>query len=111
MARFVKGDIVVVPYPFSDLERSKRRPALVVANLEDDDLILCQITSRQVTDQYAMPLNAEDYAEGGLRRLSNARPNRILTVDTNVVLYKAGRLSPSRMSEIIEAIVQILRRG
>ena len=45
MARFVKGDVVVVPFPFSDLTQTKRRPALVIANLSGDDLILCQITS------------------------------------------------------------------
>ncbi len=41
MAKFVKGDVVVVPFPFSDLTHSKRRPALVVSKLEGDDLILC----------------------------------------------------------------------
>lgn len=45
MAGFVKGDVVVVPFPFSDLSQSKRRPALVIANLQGNDLILCQITS------------------------------------------------------------------
>ena len=40
MARFVKGDVVVVPFPFSDLSQAKRRPALVVAQLTGDDLIL-----------------------------------------------------------------------
>ncbi|MDJ0593365.1 MAG: hypothetical protein QNJ72_25830 [Pleurocapsa sp. MO_226.B13] len=42
MAAFVKGDVVIVPFPFSDLSQAKRRPALVVANLTGDDLILCQ---------------------------------------------------------------------
>jgi mRNA interferase MazF len=46
MARPVKGDVVVVPFPFSDLTQAKRRPALVLAGLEGNDLILCQITSR-----------------------------------------------------------------
>jgi mRNA interferase MazF len=45
MARFVKGDIVVVPFPFSDLTQAKRRPALVIAELKGNDVILCQITS------------------------------------------------------------------
>ncbi len=41
MGRFVKGDVVVVPFPFFDLDQAKRRPALVVAELEGDDRILC----------------------------------------------------------------------
>ena len=45
MAKFIKGDVVVIPFPFSDLSQSKRRPALVVVSLEGDDAILCQITS------------------------------------------------------------------
>jgi len=46
MARFVVGDVVIVPFPFSDLTQTKRRPALVVAGLSGEDLILCQITSQ-----------------------------------------------------------------
>ena len=45
MARFVRGDVVVIPFPFSDLSQAKRRPALVLAELEGNDRILCQITS------------------------------------------------------------------
>lgn len=43
MGRFVKGDVVVVPFPFSDLSAAKHRP--VLASLAGDDVILCQITS------------------------------------------------------------------
>mgnify|MGYP001579041457 CR=1 FL=1 len=57
MARFIKGDVVVVPFPFSDLTESKRGPALVISALEGDDLILCQITSQSVRDDYAVPLS------------------------------------------------------
>jgi len=70
MARFVKGDVVVVPFPFSDLSQAKRRPALVLTNLEGDDLILCQITSQQVKDQYAIKLDQEDFETAGLTKES-----------------------------------------
>ncbi len=46
VATFVKGDVVVLPFPYSDLSTTKRRPALVVAATAGDDLILCPITSR-----------------------------------------------------------------
>jgi len=37
VAKFVKGDVVVVPFPFSNLSQSKRRPALVIASIEGND--------------------------------------------------------------------------
>ncbi len=60
MGAFVKGDLVVVPFPFSDLSASKKRPALVMATLTGDDVILCQITSQAVADGYAVPLTDRD---------------------------------------------------
>jgi mRNA interferase MazF len=45
MAGFVKGDVVVIPFPFSDLSQSKRRPALVLAEADAQAVILCQITA------------------------------------------------------------------
>ena len=62
MERFVKGDIVVVLFPFSDLSDSKRRPALVLADLIGDDIILCQITSKDVSDIYSIPLVQNDFS-------------------------------------------------
>jgi mRNA interferase MazF len=50
--RFVKGDVVIVPLPFSDLSANKKRPALVIAELAGDDAILCQITSKTLGDKY-----------------------------------------------------------
>jgi hypothetical protein len=55
MGRFVKGDVVVLPFPFSNLAASKRRPALVIAPVQPhDDLILCMITSRKTSDASAV---------------------------------------------------------
>jgi mRNA interferase MazF len=54
MGRFVKGDVVVVPFPFSDLSGSKKRPAFVIADLPGDDIVLCQITSKHKSDPFAI---------------------------------------------------------
>lgn len=70
MAKFVKGDVVVVPFPFSDLTQSKRRPALVITALDRDDLILCQITSQTIKDKYAISVNDNDFETGGLKQPS-----------------------------------------
>jgi mRNA interferase MazF len=107
--RFVKGDIIVLPFPFSDLSQAKRRPALVLADLEGDDVVLAQITSQAKQDSYAIPLRDSDFSNGALNKPSNVRPNRLFTADSNIVLYRAGRLSPTKVDEIVEAVIRILK--
>ena len=109
MAKFVKSDVVVVPFPFSDLTQAKRRPALVIAQLEGDDVILCQITSRTVRDTYSISLEDLDFETGNLRQSSNIRPNRIFTADSHIILYKVGTLKASKHSEVINKIIEIIR--
>ena len=108
MGRFVKGDVVVLPYPFSDLSAFKRRPAVVVAELTGDDLILSQITSHKVADTYAISITNHDFVTGKLRKKSHVRPNRLFTADSQIILYRAGRLNSSKMSEIVAKIIEIL---
>lgn len=109
MAQFVKGDVVVLPFPFSDLTQTKKRPALVVALPPGDDLILCQITSQAVRDASAVSIREDDFENGGLKQASNVRPNRIFTADKSIILYRAGRLNPQKLKEVIQSIVRIIQ--
>ena len=88
MEKLVKGDIVVLPFPYSDLSSSKRRPALVISILEGDDVMLCQITSKQRADKYSIDLKDNDFRQGKLSLDSYIRPNRIFTADKSIILYK-----------------------
>lgn len=108
MEGFIKGDVVVVPFPFSDLSSSRKRPALVLANLKGDDLILSQITSQNIFDLYSVNLGIDDFAQGSLNKKSNVRPNKIFTADKNIILYKIGKLSDEKINEVISKIVEIL---
>jgi mRNA interferase MazF len=106
--KFVRGSIVVLPFPFSDLSDSKRRPALVVGTPDGKDIILCQITSKKVRDQYAVTLAAGDLSEGDLSVASNVRPNRIFTADRKIIIYQLGQLKPKKLKEVVECIVEIV---
>src|SRR5215210_144161 len=108
MGAFVKGDVVVALFPFSDLSAAKKRPALVVATLTGDDVILCQITSQAVADRYAVSLLDNDFTSGGLRQASNIRPNRLFTAESSIILYRAGIISDAKMQEVQAKLVQIL---
>mgnify|MGYP001610513451 CR=1 FL=1 len=109
MEKLVKGDVVVMPFPFSDLSASKRRPALVIAVLEGDDLILCQITSQSRADSYSIVLANSDFKQGSLNLTSNIRPNRLFTADKSIIQYKVGSIKDKKLKEVIDSICNIVR--
>ncbi len=47
---------------------------------------------------------------GSLKQKSNVRPNRLFTADTHIILYSIGRITNEKMTQIIEMIVDILRK-
>ena len=109
MERFVKGDIVVLPFPFSDLSNSKRRPAMVLADLKGDDIILCQITSQFVKDNYAIALENSDFIRGSLHRPSNIRPNRLFTAEKGIIIRKIGTIKPKMFNSVINKVCEIMK--
>jgi mRNA interferase MazF len=109
MERFVKGDVVVLPFPFSDLSQTKRRPALVLVPLTGDDLILCLITSQVKTDSYTIPLYSSSFESGSLKKDSYIRINRLFTADNQIILYKAGHLKAEVLSEVTSRLVNLLQ--
>ena len=108
MGRFVKGDVVIIPFPFSDLSGSKKRPAFVIADLSGDDIILCQISSNTKSDPLALPLGAHDFVTGSLPVDSLIRPNKLFTADKNLILYTAGRTSETKINDTINAVIAVI---
>lgn len=90
MAKPVAGDVIVVPFPQTDLNPGKRRPALVLVTLPGDDLIVCAITSQRPSHGPAVTLHAEDFSKGRLELASYVRPARLFTIEQSVVLYVAA---------------------
>ena len=109
MARFVRGDVIVVVFPFSDLTQTKKRPALVVADASHSDFILCQITSQVTKDLRVIPLRPSDFESGTLKRDSYIRPNRLFTASDKIILYKAAHLKSAKLNAVLDGIIQIIK--
>lgn len=97
-----------MPFPFSDLSASKRRPALVLADLPGNDVVLCQITSKNTKDDFAITLSNSDLVNGTLSVPSNIRPNRLFTADKKLIAYTLGRVSPKKYQEVTKIIVDMI---
>jgi mRNA interferase MazF len=107
MGKPVVGDVVVLPFPQSDLRAGKRRPALVVADLPGDDVVLCQITSQLRPDATSVFLTKTDFASGQLTVDSCVRAGRLFTVDQSVVVYVAATISAAKLDEVKSKLRQL----
>lgn len=85
MGALAIGQVVLVPFPFSDLSSAKMRPAIVLANAGRDDWILCQVTSNPYGDTKAVTLTDKDFKSGSLRVTSYARPGKLFTANESLI--------------------------
>lgn len=103
------GEVVLLPFPFSDLSQSKVRPAACLADAGRGDWVLCQITSSSYGDPAAVPLDASDFAFGGLLVASYARPGKLFTAHAGLFVRSVGVLTPAALTRVLAAVVAILQ--
>jgi len=110
MERLVKGDVVVLDFPYTDLSKTKKRPSLIVANLKGDNIILCQITGQPRPDPDLINLKKEDFQKGGLHRESFIMPSFLFTIHKSKIDYVAGKIKQEKIKEVQNKLVEIFTR-
>jgi len=110
MERFVKGDVVVLPFPYTDFSNAKRRPAIVVANLKGHNVILAQITTNQRNDEDLITLRKKDFSSGSLNIDSFVMASLLFTADGSKISYKAGKIKQEKIKEVQDKLVKIFTR-
>ena len=104
-----RGEVVLVPFPFSDLSKSKMRPAVVLACAGYDDWVLCQITSNPYSDAKAIELNSDDFSSGALRLKSYARPGKLFTANGDLIHENLGILENNKFDELLNSVIELLK--
>jgi mRNA interferase MazF len=100
----VAGEVVVIPFPHTDLTVGKRRPALVIADLPGRDLILCQITSRARSDAFSVPLDSSDFERGQLGQPGFIRPQRLFTLEHHLILNSIGKVNTAKLDQVLRKV-------
>ncbi len=110
MERFVKGDVVVLPFPYTDFSSVKKRPAVVIATLKGNNIILAQITTNQRNDEDLIGLPRKDFASGSLSSDSFIMASLIFTADSSKIAYKAGTIKSEKIKEVQNKLVEVFTR-
>jgi mRNA interferase MazF len=107
---YQKGDIVLIPFPFTDLSAKKTRPVVVVSDSEFEretgDFTVGMITSIPHTTRYDYEL--KDWKTANLLSPSWVRA-KLVTLDPKLVRYRVGKLADQDLFEVDERIRLALR--
>lgn len=99
------GEVVLLPFPFSDRGASKRRPVVVLTDQDSvGDLVCVAVTSSTIDIGDRVELTRSDFARGTLPRRSWVRTSKIYTVNSAVTLGRFGRLSESALGRVRAAV-------
>jgi mRNA interferase MazF len=104
------GDIVLIPFPFSELTQVKLRPAVVIAETKDKykDLILSAISSQMPASLSTAEIILKPDAHNGLRISSVIKVDRIFTLKSEKVVTTIGRLSRVHLIEFKNAFKSLV---
>ena len=107
MSKIETGNIVLLKFPFSDGLSYKRRPALVLKDLEDDDIIVCRITSKIYKSKYDIYL--DDWLKCGLKIPSVVRVHKIATLEKDMVETIMGEIDETTLDKVKLLYMSILQ--
>jgi mRNA interferase MazF len=105
----IKGDIILIPFPFTDLTGVKNRPALILAET-DSDITVSFITT-QIKWEDEFDLRIEPTKENGLKKTSLIRLSKLSTIDKDLVIGRLGRLTDQEIVSLNKYLIKLLRLG
>ncbi|MEA1911407.1 MAG: type II toxin-antitoxin system PemK/MazF family toxin [Spirochaetota bacterium] len=91
MDKLLFGDIVLIKFPFTNYQKYKKRPALILLDTEDSDIIICRITSKIYDTEFDLKIN--NWKECGLKLASVIRLHKIASVEKDLVELKIGSIN------------------
>lgn len=104
-------EIVLLPYPFSDLEGTKVRPAVIISNeifnKKSDDCVVIPLTTVIKDEPYSVIINQENLCSGKLLKSSRVRADKIFNVKKSLVIMKIGIINDKTFEKIKNEIIKI----
>lgn len=107
---YQRGDIVLVPFPFTDLSTTKKRPAIIISNDKVNatgDVIAVMITSQDKKDFLQIEISASDVTPT-LPKKSFIRCHKIATLDSGIILHTIGKANISLLEKVKDKIQDIV---
>ena len=108
---YSQGDVVLIPFPFTDQSGVKNRPALVVSGGKlnsSGDIVLVQITKVSRGDHFSVSLKSEDLTVP-LRFISEIRCQKILVAHQSLLSHRISRVKPHILADVLLKIGEVFK--
>lgn len=114
MTNFSRGEVILVPFPFSDQTAVKQRPALIISsdvyNQKSNDIIIMAITTRLFKGSENIEIGEfliENWSDAGLLKPSSIKPV-VATLEKSLIIKKLGSLSKTDLTKFEVVLKNIL---
>lgn len=102
--RLEPGQVVLLPFPFTDLSSAKLRPALVLSagpvNETSQDVIVCAVTSNVTDTEHSVYLRPEDVGPVALPRESRVKVAKVATLQKGIIRRVLGKVRPAVLGQV-----------
>lgn len=109
--RFEQGEIVFIPFPFTDLSSTKKRPVLILSrtdyNKRSADFISCGITSNIKDADYSVLIENKDLSTGLLPKPSRIKINTVFTLEKSIAIKSFGKVKEHVMENVKEEFCKL----
>ncbi|MEK6826804.1 MAG: type II toxin-antitoxin system PemK/MazF family toxin [Nanoarchaeota archaeon] len=109
---YKQGEIVIVPFPFSDLSSVKQRPVLILSKNTDnetaEDVITCGVTSNIKDSKYSVLFENKNLIEGEIPKPSRVKVDKLFTISQNIIKKKVGRINKETFEKVKSEFIRLI---
>ena len=109
---YEQGEILLVPFPFSDLSSIKQRPVLVLSkkqdNLECEDIITCGITSNLKDERHSVLIENSNLIQGQFPAKSRIKVDKLFTLSKDIIRKKISRINKETFKKVKEEFCSLV---
>ena len=108
-----QGEIVLIPFPYTDLSTARRRPVVVISrdayNLATTDMVVVGMTSNLTVSPFSFAIDSNDLAEGVLNHPGRVRVDKIYTLAQSLMVKKFGKVNAATLDRIRQILADLCR--
>ena len=109
---FEQGEILIVPFPFSDLSGTKQRPVLVISkmayNRKAEDIVTCGITSNLKDSWFSVLIDNKDLEYGQIPKPSRIKADKLFTLEKSIVKKRIAKINSMALNKVKEEFFNLI---